>query len=520
MRRYWAILMVLALAAGACGEGGAVVTTGSPGTTAAPGTSATSLIPVVPASAGAALTGSLVLLADDFQDGDAAGWEVGAGWYVLGVGEAYGLAASGPAWGWWPGGEGWEPRYLLRASFRVDTGGLAVSVTVGDEGRYVVHLHEEGTDLLLDRPWGTFETLATTGPVETAAWHLLAVGIDGADLRVYVDGEPWLAVAVDEPLTGGSVGFGALEGSLVAIDNVYVTVLVRELPGLAAGGGEPVEPVVAAAAPPVVAAPPGEEPGPAPPEGGEEPGPEPSEGGEEPGPEPSEGGEEPGPEPPEGGEEPPGAPDLRVVSIAFHEAEQLSEEPVGVDISVINEGAVASGPFEAAWEAMGSACSAAVPALDPGAEVRVSCTAAPLPPGLFTWTVDADHDNRVEESDEGDNGFSGTIEVHVAAATQVDLAVGAASYPPVEENQEFLFEVEAVDLNATGFPGLFTMRLTLDGALVCSRDMPVGSTASCAIPGLETGSHLFEAVVDPDGEIDEVREDNNRRVFEVVVEAG
>jgi hypothetical protein len=44
----------------------------------------------------------------------------------------------------------------------------------------------------------------------------------------------------------------------------------------------------------------------------------------------------------------------------------------------------------------------------------------------------------------------------------------------------------------------------MDGALGCSRDLPVGAAASCRIPGLE-GEPILLEVVDPGGEIREER---------------
>ena len=186
---------------------------------------------------GAAQSGSLVLLADDFQDGDAEGGTSTTAGTSFGSGD--GDAAWPP-----PGRRGCGGRRARSGIPAMSCGprsgstqgGLAVATAVGPEGRYVVHLHDDGTDLLIDRPWGTFETLATAAPVTPGEWHALAIGVQDDLVHVYVDGEPLAAVAVDRPLVAGSVGFGALDGSIVAFDNVYVTVLRGPLPSACAVG--------------------------------------------------------------------------------------------------------------------------------------------------------------------------------------------------------------------------------------------------------------------------------------------
>lgn len=488
MRRCQSVLAVLVvMASAACGDGGSAVTTAAaPSTEAAAETSGASTAPgttVVPAASGEASAGTLLLLSDDFQDGDATGWDIDEGWYVLGLGTAYALAASGEAWTWWTAGEAWEAPYALRASFRIDSGGLAVSLAVSAEGRYVVHLHEEGTDLLLERPWGTFTGLGSGEAVEPGVWHLLAAGFDGDRIQMYVDGEPWAAGSIPDPLSGGSVGFGALDGSVAAFDNVWVTVLAGGLPPFPAGVEAQPEAPAGPAPPPIVEQPPAA-----------------------------------GPEP--GQEEPAGEPDLRVQSLAFGSPSLEQGVEVTVSMWVVNEGGVISGPCEVAWEAMGSTCAAAVPALDPGGGASATCVAPGLPSGLHTWTVHVDHDGRVAESDEGDNAFSGIIEVRAEAPVLVNLAVGASVIPPLRTGEEFIFEVGVVDANGTGFGGEFTVRVTVDGSLACSRDMPVGATASCRMPGLAEGTHLLEVIVDPENEILEAREDDNRAGTEIRVPSG
>jgi len=501
MRSRFGILLVVMVLVAACGDGdGALVTTdagvattvaadgGDVSTTAAP-TQDTTATSVVSAASGEATTGTLVLLSDDFQDGDADGWDVDSGWYVVGAGSEFLLASSGAAWVWWPGGEDWEPRYVLRSSIRVDSGGLAVSVAVGDEGRYLVHLHEDGTDLLLDRPWGTFETLASGAAVEAGEWHALVVGVNGGEVQVYVDGAPLITAEVTNPFAAGSVGFGALDGSLVAIDNVVVTVLRAGLPAVAFP-----QAVAAPAAPaaPVVEDPP-EDDG--------------ADGDDD-------GDDEPQAEVPEQ--------DLYPVSVSFLNFVQIAGSDVMIEMTVSNGGTRAVGPFSVAWESMGSSCAAEVDGLAAMTEVGLSCTAAGLPSGIHNWTVYVDHDDRIAEANEDNNSMSRIIEVTAAPPTQPDLYFAdGSSLPHPVDGEPFDHWVLILDRNEVGFEAAFTTRFLIDGNLVCSVDSSGDfSSPSCTFPGLTEGAHTMEIIIDAENEINETREDDNHLSWEISVTGG
>jgi len=497
-KRLWTAALAFALIAAGCGDGDVAdptdPTTGTTEvveTTAVPTTVATPLPVSVDTEGGGARTGSQLLLADDFQDGDAEGWQIDSGWYVLGAGSQYRLASSGSAWVWWPGGEEWEPSYVLRSSVRVDAGGIAVSLAVGAEGRYVVHLHEDGTDLLLDRPWGDFETLASAEPVAIAAWHQVTAGVDGGEIQVYVDGVPLLGATVEDSLTAGSVGFGALSGSVVSFDNVFVTVLENGLPAFQ--GPEPAPELEPVAVAPVVEEPPGEEPQEGP-------------------------GEDPGEEPQGGG----GSDvDLVVTNVVFSDPITAAGEEIPITIWVVNEGTEVAGALEVAWEAMGSVCIGTRDEILPGDRAYISCTAPGLPAGLHQWTVHADHDDRIVETDKSNNVLTGIIEVAITAPTVPDLLVATATSAQPVEGVPLDFEAGIRDGNQADWEGAFHVLFTLDGLEVCRVRLvwPDGE-ALCTLPGMIAGSHVLEIQVDPFGDVDENREDNNRLMKEYQIGAG
>ncbi len=180
----------------------------------------------------AMLEGSRVLLREDFQDGDTAGWRVDAGWFILENGERRMLGAGGEAWAWYEGGRDWS-RYAARLAVVVDGGSLGVSLAVGAEGRYQVQLAEDGVYLLKEAPWGSLQALGSAQPVTRREPHVLAAGLDGGHLQVYVDGRLLIDAIDRAPLAGGSIGLGAAEGSSAVVDNI----VVASLGGLAAASG-------------------------------------------------------------------------------------------------------------------------------------------------------------------------------------------------------------------------------------------------------------------------------------------
>jgi hypothetical protein len=241
-RRLLMVALVLTMVVAACGDDdGATTTTAASSTSGAGPTTTAAWGETVAPGAEAMLQGARVLLREDFQDGDTAGWQVDAGWFILENGDRRMAGAGGEAWAWYEGGLEWS-RYATRLAVLRNGGSFGLSAAVGPDGRYLVHLAPDGVYLLKDAPYGTFATLGSAQPVPLGEAHVLAVGVDGGHLQVYVDGVLRIDATDPAPLAGGSVGLGAEEGSSVVVDNIVVASLGGPLPQAQAVGeaaGEP-----------------------------------------------------------------------------------------------------------------------------------------------------------------------------------------------------------------------------------------------------------------------------------------
>ena len=490
------VVMSVLLVVAACGDDDSVATTAAAVTdttvVATTDTTAAEVVETTAAEAsvegsvpqGAAVTGQGVLLSDDFQDGDASDWDVGYGWFIHGAGTEYVLASSDAAWTWWPEGGSWDAGYVLRASVRVDQGGLGVSVAVGQEGRYLVLFHEGGTDLLVDRPWGTLEPLASGDPVELGAWHGLAFGVDDSELQVYVDGSPWLRHELSDALSGGSVGFGALDGSLVAVDNVVVTVLQRAFPPAAFP-----EPAPLAVADP---------------------------GGVVEDPLAEQDDEPPGEEDDEPSGEGAGLPDLVLVGVSFDKARYAPDEPISVRVSGRNDSDGPVGPFSVAWVAGDAGCAVEVDQVAAGEFFSGECTSGGLPEDVTTYQAFVDDDERIDESNEDNNQGSGSIQITSEQAALPNLVVGSFFLDGELADTPFGMFLAVDDANDFGgVIGSYTVRFFLDEELACSIDIVgVGVwSEGCEFPGVAAGPHIIKIDIDADGDIAETRDDDNRYIY-------
>ena len=108
-RRALLAAVVVALVVAACGDDdGAATTTAASSTSGAGPTTTAPWGEAVAAGAEAMLEGARVLLREDFQDGDTAGWQVDAGWFILENGDRRMAGAGGEAWAWYEGGLEWS----------------------------------------------------------------------------------------------------------------------------------------------------------------------------------------------------------------------------------------------------------------------------------------------------------------------------------------------------------------------------------------------------------------------------
>jgi photosystem II stability/assembly factor-like uncharacterized protein len=157
-------------------------------------------------------------LSADFDDGLSDGFELEPGWTVSGGA----LLGTGHAWA--RGGSSSWTDYSFEADVRLTTGEMHMNARVGDDGRYLVNIHPGGLSLSRQfDQWQTFADLTQTpAPVQPGQTHRIRFDLNGARVRVSLDGELEIDYTDSEPLTSGAIAFESLDGASVSVDNVSV----------------------------------------------------------------------------------------------------------------------------------------------------------------------------------------------------------------------------------------------------------------------------------------------------------
>lgn len=485
-RRFLLVGLVLALVVAACGDDGTTPT--APATTGAVTTTTAAWGQAMAPGAEAMLEGSRVLLREDLQDGDTAGWQVDSGWFILESGERRLLGAGGEAWAWYREGLDWS-RYGARLAFNVNQGSLGVSVAVSAEGRYLVHVSDAGVYLLKEAPYGSIQALGSSQPVALGEPHVLAAGLDGGHLQVYVDGQLLIDAIDRAPLAGGSIGLGAAAGSSVAVDNIVVVSLGGPLPQIEAVGEPADQPL---------------------PDDLADGGPGAGEGLEE------------------GPVVEPGMPNLVVTGVSYP-MQIEARQPFDVVVSVRNVGAGAAGRFGVFFSSnenggteflagLGASETATVTLRFPGYGAERT----------YDWAATVDHTGLVDEgAREDDNAAQGTITIGSGEPEESlpNLAVAWRTWEPdpPSPDEPAVLEI-GIAQTQTGFRGdlpAYIVRVNNVRAedSVCNVVVSPGvDVATCELPPFgEPGDFEMEILLDLMGEVAETTRDDNTEAFTIAV---
>ena len=486
VRRCPALLFVLGLIVAACGDD---VEGGSPtsGVTVAPTTptATTTTAPwgeTVAPGADDMLSATNLLLREDFQDGDIGDWNVQSGWYLLSAGSRRLLAAGGAAWVRFDGGSDWA-RYAARFGVLIHHGSIGLTVAMGADGRYVVHLTETGVYLLRDVPFGTFATLGSAQPIPPGEAHAVAVGVDGGHLQVYLDGRLLIDAVDPNPLPGGAVGLGTVSGSSVQVDNILVAALRGPLPDLQVVGDS------ADAAP--------------------------------------------APESVDSGPVQPVDTDgfnLELTGVTYPERIDTGDT-FDVAFTIANTGTRSVGSFTVAWLSAGDRCETSTEGMAPASVIELGCRApAYAASGDYEWTAAADSTGMIDEGEqEDDNLAAGTVTIGspaVEVATDPNLVVSwfdlDPPFPAPGEPVDFRFGVVQTESRWNGGLPAYELRLVADDDTVaCIASIPAGDTSGvCTLPALGAeGEYRFRMELDALDAVEESNERDNTGLITITVSA-
>lgn len=187
---------------------------------------------IVPLGHGA----SQLLLQEDFEDGQAQGWEFFDGpaspWPIITEDGNHILSGEGHGWARFTGGAAWE-NYSFKLRVKLIKGTVHLNYRlsqVNGFSRYFIGFHTGG--LYLSKQVGDhFTDLTEVGAFyEPNVWHEVEIkGYEG-HLQVYVDGTMALEYVDNQPLARGTIALEILEDSHVFFDDLLVTALEKPLP--------------------------------------------------------------------------------------------------------------------------------------------------------------------------------------------------------------------------------------------------------------------------------------------------
>jgi hypothetical protein len=162
-----------------------------------------------------------VLYCENFDDGQAEGWDLGPGWKVGREGANYVLAGSEHHWATLTGQSWGDYRLRFRLKLLGGTIHLNYQLTEGPV-RYFIGFHQGGLYLSKQIRDDVTDLAAVEAPHELNHWYQVEIVGWGGHLQVYVDGKLELDYTDRAPLPRGTIAFETLEGSQALVDDIEV----------------------------------------------------------------------------------------------------------------------------------------------------------------------------------------------------------------------------------------------------------------------------------------------------------
>lgn len=173
---------------------------------------------------------------DNFDDGNAEGWDLVGGWSVVSEGGNFVLQGSGEGWAE-PLVEGWAS-YEWRADVRLDAGSVDLSFRVRhgvvDETEWELKRYSlilEENYLYLRKQIGSEFYNLHEAPIAfpLGVWHAVQVRVEGPLIQVLIDGalatrftDTVYVIDPSKPVLFGKIALETLPGSVVFLDNLLI----------------------------------------------------------------------------------------------------------------------------------------------------------------------------------------------------------------------------------------------------------------------------------------------------------
>lgn len=166
-------------------------------------------------------------LEDDFEDGNADGWDLESGWSTTQENGNYILQGVGHNWAL-TGSDSWTD-YAFESKVKLVEGQVHVNYRRSNAGRYFIGV-SEGTLSLSRTTFGKEESVHTQLKSVNMAfaknkWYTIKIIGKGNNIKVYVDNVLKINYTDDEPLLNGKIAFESLPDSKIYIDDIAVTIV-------------------------------------------------------------------------------------------------------------------------------------------------------------------------------------------------------------------------------------------------------------------------------------------------------
>jgi outer membrane murein-binding lipoprotein Lpp len=164
---------------------------------------------------------TVVLFFDDYETGDASGWDFEGDWAVIQEDSNYVLRGVGPC-STFIGSQEWTD-YVFQARIKFSQSANVNFRFVSESETYLLNILPEG--LRLNKQLLTEAFLAQSAMSLTEnEWIDLKIETRGNNIKLYVDGTLLLSYTDRDSIQSGSIGFVLPENSAIYVDDVIVMV--------------------------------------------------------------------------------------------------------------------------------------------------------------------------------------------------------------------------------------------------------------------------------------------------------
>ncbi len=164
-----------------------------------------------------------IVYQEDFNDGQAQGWDLESGWKIINEGSNSVLAGQGHYWA--RSNQYFQGDYRLTYRLKLAQGTIHLNDHLNDVGRYFIGFTQEGSTLNQqfwpDDFQHSMETNGTYHSLNT--WHQIELVSQGNTLRLSVDGNQEWSHAINSSLANGGFAFESLDSSQAYIDDIVVS---------------------------------------------------------------------------------------------------------------------------------------------------------------------------------------------------------------------------------------------------------------------------------------------------------